>query len=198
MSKTSPQTKRGYDLYELASALQKDIRRGKEYEAVFWAAELESINKTWLWDRLRVIASEDIGIAGSALPVLIETLRKQYFETEDDERRLFLVHAVIALAKCKKSRMVDDLLNVVYGEIQFEDNRLKIPDYAIDKHTRRGKEVGRGWDHFFAEGSKLANETTTYPNTYTERAKEILKKHGSPKSKPKKQDQQSTDTFLKN
>jgi len=196
MSGTSPQTKRGYDLWELASALQKEIRRGKEYEAVFWAAELESINPTMLWNRLRVITSEDIGIAGSALPLVIETLRKQYLEAKkeakDDEARLFLVHAVITLAKSKKSRMVDDLLNVVYGEIQFEDNRLKIPDYAIDKHTRRGRTVRRGWDHFFAEGSKLANETTTYPNPYTERAKEILKKYGPPKSKPEEQDKQDT------
>lgn len=37
-----PQTPRGYDFHELLSALQKDIRRGNEYQAVFWAAELGS------------------------------------------------------------------------------------------------------------------------------------------------------------
>jgi len=43
-----PQTTRGYDIYELLSALQKDIRRGNEYEALFWAAELESLNPKML------------------------------------------------------------------------------------------------------------------------------------------------------
>ena len=37
-------TKHGYDFYEVLSALQKEIRRGNEYEAMFWAVELESFN----------------------------------------------------------------------------------------------------------------------------------------------------------
>ena len=32
-----------------------------------------------------------------------------------------------------------------------------MPDYAVDKHTRRGKELGRGRDEFFATGIELAN-----------------------------------------
>ena len=38
------QTPKGYDLHEVISALQKEIRRGNEYEAVYWATELESFN----------------------------------------------------------------------------------------------------------------------------------------------------------
>ena len=37
-----PNTPGGYDLFEVLSALQKEIRRGNEYNAVYWAAELES------------------------------------------------------------------------------------------------------------------------------------------------------------
>lgn len=48
------QTKRGYYIDELLSALQKDIRRGNEYEAVFWAVELDGYSPWKLWDRLRV------------------------------------------------------------------------------------------------------------------------------------------------
>jgi len=109
-----PTTKRGYDFNELLSALQKDIRREKEYEALFWAVELESFNPKVLWSYLRVIASEDIGIANPFLPLLIETLRRQYDEaTEGGYRRLYPAHAVTALVKSKKSRMVVDLTNVV-------------------------------------------------------------------------------------
>ena len=181
------QTPRGYDIYELLSALQKDIRRGKEYEAVFWAAELESFNPKTLWNRLRVIASEDIGIANPFAPLVIDVLEKEYDDARrrnNDSYRLFLTHAVLFLARSRKSRIVDDLLNVVYGEIQHEDKKLPIPDYAIDMHTLRGKKMGRGLEHFFSEGNKLKKEP--YENPYTEKAKEILIKHGSLKPESKK------------
>jgi replication-associated recombination protein RarA len=60
---SSPLTRKGYYLDEVTSALQKEIRRCKEYEAVYWALELESFNYKALWNRLKVIASEDVGLA---------------------------------------------------------------------------------------------------------------------------------------
>jgi replication-associated recombination protein RarA len=186
----NPQNQRGYYLYELLSALQKDIRRGKEYEAVFWAVELESFDPRTLWNRLRVIASEDISIANQIAPLVIDVLEKEYYtaynpkKPEKDSYRLFLVHAVLFLARSRKSRIVDDLLNVVYGEMQHEDKKLPIPDYALDKHTERGKKMGRGFEYFFSEGNRLSNEA--FENPYTERAKEILIKHGGLKPDIKK------------
>jgi replication-associated recombination protein RarA len=181
-----PQTQRGYDIYELLSALQKDIRRSNEYEAMFWAVELESFNPTALWNRLRVIASEDIGIADPLAPLVIDVLEKEYydFKKRGDSYRMFLTHAVLFLARSRKSRIVDDLLNVVYGEIQHEDKKLPIPDYALDMHTPRGKKMGRGFECFFSEGNRLSNEA--FENPYTERAKEILIKHGGLKPDFKK------------
>ena len=173
------QTARGYNLDELFSALQKNIRRGKEYEAMFWAAELESFNDVALWNRLSVIASEDIGPASPIMTLLIETLEKQYYDARkrgSDAYRLFLTNAVVNLARSQKSRVTDDLLNIVYGKIQHEDMRLPIPDYAYDKHTSKGSRMGRGFEFFFSEGAKLENET--FKNPYTEEAREILIKYG--------------------
>ena len=176
-----PQTPRGYDLHELLSALQKDIRRGNEYEAVFWAVELEGFNATALWNRLRVIASEDIGIADPLAPLVIDVLEKEYNDAkrrENYSQRLFLVNAVLFLARSAKSRIVDDLLITVYGDIKFRDKKLEIPDYAIDMHTLRGVKKGRGFKDFLEEGSKLENEATSNP--YKDSAKEILLKYGKP------------------
>ena len=173
-----PQTPRGYDFYELLSALQKDIRRGNEYGAMFWAVELETFNPRMLWNRLTAISSEDVGPANPVMPLVIETLEKQYFEARDkgsDRCRLFLANAVVILARSRKSRIADDLLNTVYGEIQHENRKLPIPDYALDKHTLRGKKMGRGIEHFFSEGAKLSNEA--FENPYTENAKRILLKY---------------------
>jgi replication-associated recombination protein RarA len=132
-----------------------------------------------LWNRLQVIASEDIGVANPIAPLLIDVLERKYDDARkrnNDSYRLFLVHAVLFLARSHKSRIVDDLLNVVYGEIQYEDKKLAIPDYALDRHTSRGKGMGRGWDYFFSEGNILSNEP--FENPYTEKAKEILSKYG--------------------
>jgi replication-associated recombination protein RarA len=197
-----PQTSRGYDIYELASALQKDVRRGNEYQAMFWAAELESFNSKMLWNRLQVIASEDIGVANPFAPLLIDVLERKYDDAKkrnNDSCRLFLVHAVLFLARSHKSRIVDDFLNVVYGQIQHEDKKLAIPDYALDMHTLAGKKRGRGLEHFFSEGNKLGNEALENP--YTEKAKEMLIKHGGLKSEFKRkskvaQDNQSIQEYF--
>jgi replication-associated recombination protein RarA len=176
-----PITPKGYDFHEVLSALQKEIRRCKEYEAVYWAVELESFNSKVLWNRLRVIASEDIGIANPVAPLIIDVLEKQYNdakERDNDSYRLFLVHAVLFLARSPKSRMVDDLLITVYGNIRFKNEKLEIPYYALDMHTARGKMMGRGFKHFIEEGSKIANEA--FENPYKGPAAEILLKYGKP------------------
>jgi replication-associated recombination protein RarA len=168
-------TSRGYDLHELLSALQKCIRRNLEYEALFFAVELEEFNPTALWNRLKVIASEDVGFAYPLMPILIETLHKEYIERKekiDDNgsRLLFLSNAVVCLCRSPKSRITDDLLNVVLLERQ-NGKRLEIPDFALDMHTLRGKDKGRGWKEFFEEGSKLENEA--FPNPYRERHQKL-------------------------
>lgn len=171
-----------YDLYEVLSALQKSIRRGKEYDAVFWAVQLESFNSDILWSRLRTIASEDIGYANPIMPILIDTLEKQYLKSReklgDNSFRLFFINAVICLCYSKKSRITDDLLNVIYSEIQHENKQLLIPDYALDIHTYKGRILGRGIEHFFEEGTKLSN---AIKNPYTKRSKKLLMKYGRPK-----------------
>jgi len=64
-------TARGYDFFEVASALQKEIRRGNEEAALYWALELGSKFDDFLWSRLSIIASEDIGPADNSIAVLI-------------------------------------------------------------------------------------------------------------------------------
>ena len=150
-----------------------------EYEAVHFAAELEEFNQTALWNRLKIIASEDIGCANPTSPLLIETLNKEYQTSKgklgDNSYRIFLVNAILCLCRSPKSRITDDLLNIVYCERELEGKRLEIPDFALDMHTKKGSAMGRGIDYFFTEGNKLENEA--FPNPYSEKAREIIKKH---------------------
>jgi replication-associated recombination protein RarA len=171
-------TKNGYDHYELLSAMQKCIRRGLEYEAVHFAVELEEFNPAMIWNRLKIIACEDIGPANPILPVLVDLLHRQYLAEKsklaESACKLFMVNAVVCLCRSQKSRITDDLLSVVYTERELEHKFPSIPDFALDKHTARGKAMGKNIDDFFLEGNKLENEA--FPNPYTARAKELLKK----------------------
>jgi len=149
-----PPTGRGYDAFEVVSALQKALRRSQVKEAVYWATEMyESGHQAWLWNRLQEILSEDIGPADRYLPATIQALR----ETSDDKRRkkgsggMEAAHAVILMATAKKSRLAA-LMVIVASSDHHE--RLEIPDEALDRHTIKGKRMGRGLDHFLTEAAK--------------------------------------------
>ena len=162
-----------YALDEIKSALQKTIRRGLEEEALYWAARLEEMSggDEILWRRLHVIASEDVGLADSNVAVQVRTLHELWERSRRspdaaEDTNLFMVHAVMLLARAPKSRIVDNACHAVYE--RPSDGR-PVPDYALDQHTERGRAAGRGTQHFFEEAAKLANKTLEDP--YEERAK---------------------------
>lgn len=149
----------GYNCAEVASAMQKCIRRGLEEDALFWATELDSSNfGAYVFKRLRIIASEDIGLADLQAVLIVRALSDNWLEQrkKDDSRhapeRLFLVHAVQYLCRAPKSRSVDHALVVFY-----EGARPKrdVPDFALDKHTGRGRARKRGWAHWWGDGCRL-------------------------------------------
>jgi replication-associated recombination protein RarA len=161
-------------------ALQKSIRRSDERGALFWATELElSGFGGYVWKRLRIISSEDVGLAEPLMPLLVRSLYENWLEETKRQKtpgyegfhRVFLVHAVVALARARKSRMLDHALVVMYAG---ERPTPEVPDYALDRHTQRGRELGRGFDHFVAEGARLENEAGDVADEYADEARELL------------------------
>jgi replication-associated recombination protein RarA len=156
-------TQKGYDFFEVSSAFQKAIRRGLEEEALYWAAELYFSNyDEYAWKRLRIMVSEDIGLGEPYLHATIHALYDNYNEIKKKRKgegqpseRLFLVQAVVMAVRAPKSRMICNMSVAVFGRHPHEHK--PIPDYALDRHTRRGKELGRDFKHFFDEGVKLEN-----------------------------------------
>jgi replication-associated recombination protein RarA len=150
----------GYRCDEASSALQKSIRRGLEADAIYWASELDIAGYAgYCWRRLRLICSEDVGLAWIEGPSVIAALYDAWLETTKREKAgrgvgngaLFLTHAVIALARAPKSRIVDNAVNLFYSH--REAVRRDLPDYALDAHTARGRTLGR-------------TEKTTYDTSY--------------------------------
>jgi replication-associated recombination protein RarA len=175
------QTGNKYALLEVASALQKCIRRGLEEEALFWAAEIETKFPDYLWKRLTVIVNEDIGLADPQTIVLVETLRQQYNylrkKSNSPSERLVLCNAIVAMCRAKKTRLADDMQAVVYRRREFKNWRLEIPDFALDKHTQKGRRMGRSVAHWRTEGCKLSNEVRGM-NPYEAEATELRETTG--------------------
>ena len=100
----SNRTPGGYRCDECASAMQKSIRRGLERESLHWATELDLAGYgDYVWRRLRVIASEDVGMADPmALPIAAAAAQAVEF-VGLPEAMHNLSHAVIYLANAPKS-----------------------------------------------------------------------------------------------
>jgi replication-associated recombination protein RarA len=163
MSQYKITTVGGYDGSEVVSALQKCVRRGQEKEALFWAVELyNSGYAEWCWKRLRIMSSEDVGLAERGISADIFALWSMFKEAaknkEDkaEPQRLFLTHAVFLLCRARKSRLIDWAL--IWAWLCHNFRKLPIPDVALDKHTERGRMKKRSWAHFFDEGSHLENQ----------------------------------------
>ena len=186
-------TENNYDFGEVISALQKEIRRGHETEAMFWALELYERYGKALWTRLQVIVNEDIGIANPQAIILIETLKKQFEEfvkgDRDGSMRLALANAILYLCRSPKSREADHFQCVVNQRRLQQEWRLDIPNYALDKHTSRGARMKRSWQHWFEVGCQLIPEPQ--PNPYQEEAQTLW-----PTMKKKKKDQMANDESL--
>ncbi len=184
-----PFTQNGYPLGEVISALQKDIRRGNEEQALYWALELVPRYEMYLWRRLLVICNEDIGIGNPDILVQLPALRAQFFEFrgegKDGTCRLILANAIMLMCRSPKARTADHLQRVVTQQ-WVEDERAEqmrpIPDYALDKHTFRGKGMGRGFEQWVDEGCYLENPAPVI-DPYAERAQALWKagKNDAPK-----------------
>lgn len=157
-------TQSGYPLDEVISALQKDIRRGHEEQALYWCLEMVPRYEAYLWRRLIVICNEDVGIANPDLLAQIPALRAQFFEFRDEGKdgtcRLILANAMLLMCRSPKARTADHMQRVVTQQWMNDRQsgvQREVPDYALDKHTRRGKAMGRDLAQWVDEGCQLVN-----------------------------------------
>lgn len=162
-------TMKGYDMFEVVSAFQKSIRRGIEEDAMFWGVELYNSGFIpYAWQRMIIITTEDVGLATPNAPAVIQALKQQfdslYYDKNGKKKydrkqqcRLPFVQAILYLVHCPKSRHTDWALNYWFDSHLFDEYDKKIPDYALDIHTRRGKIMGKTIVDFFEEGSVVNN-----------------------------------------
>jgi replication-associated recombination protein RarA len=152
----------GFDRSEVVSALQKAIRRNVPENAVYWAAELAlSGDEYYVWMRLLVITSEDVGSAWPEGPAVIAALFDAWKQAKgrEGERRLFMTDAIVRLCRASKTRVADHLAYLMFEHHEtasWSNASMSIPDEALDLHTQRGRRKGRGVDHFIDEAAKVS------------------------------------------
>lgn len=179
----------GFVLDEVSSALQKTVRRGEERQAIFWASELDlSGYGNYAWKRLRIIGSEDVGIAWPDGPAVIRALYENWQEARKAEPKgtvpeqsaamLYLVHAVVLLARAAKSRLVDNACIVFYAGDR-ETMGAAIPDYALDHHTARGRRLGRSEAAVYEESYRIVGCRIDDPYAAEAKAIDLARTAGS-------------------
>ena len=173
-------TRNGLNGDEVISALQKSIRRGKERDACEFAYEMYITSPQFeekLWRRLLAISVEDIGMGNTNAPIFIHSLNQMRKECQYNEadRAMFFVHAIRYLCQSEKDRSSDLLKNIVIKNFAM-GYVPEIPDIAFDKHTTRGKKMGRGSEHFLNEASIVIPQKKV-DNHYKEEYAELLKKY---------------------
>jgi replication-associated recombination protein RarA len=176
----------GHSLPEAVSAFQKSVRRGLVDDALYWGVDMYLTGYAeYAWKRLRIMCSEDVGPAEPTLPAVIQALYQSYQDQlkkskasgdKNAPERLFFVHAVILLARAKKCRIVDHAL--IYHFNRHAEAHREVPDCALDRHTVRGRSMGRGVDHFFDEGSRLENVDEGIADPYRQKARAAMRGPG--------------------
>ncbi|MHB8585244.1 MAG: hypothetical protein ACYDDF_05335 [Thermoplasmatota archaeon] len=145
--------------------MQKSIRRGLEEDAAYWAILLGvSGYGGAMLKRLRVITHEDVGavnpINATYALLCLKDAEDWYFSPTEGAWTLPLTNAVLALCRGPHSRDADNLQAAIRKDIK--SNPKTIPDYALDNHTLRGKQMGRsgvaGEKFFFDVGGQLSND----------------------------------------
>jgi replication-associated recombination protein RarA len=167
-------TKQGYPFDEASSAMQKAIRRGDTRIAGYFAIEFyESNMANYIWKRLLTISAED---CAGVITQEIEALHQAFlmvWKANKPKGRIFIAKAVILLCEWPKSRDADHLTNLIYDRKSgitdtmiaglLKDctgDKIEVPEYALDCHTRRGKAAKRTKQEFFKEEHRALRPRT--------------------------------------
>ena len=154
-----PITRNGHSMYDMASMLQKSIRRGDFNHAGYAANELYPGYYNYLWKRLLVISAEDCyGIITKEIVGLrMASDMANQGRKGDDIDPIFIAKAITLLCAARKNRdacyfacnfmCIDRLI----PEDQIEHIDLEacdltdegIPDWVFDIHTLRGRMNGK-------------------------------------------------------
>ena len=158
-------TRSGHDFYEMASLMQKGIRRGDYNLAGFAAYQLMEKYHKYMWKRLLIISAEDcFGV------ITKEIVALQQAAQIAGDHGLFAAKAIVLLCQARKNRDADFFACMyMHDEYTLDPNDIEgdeltlsnatlpnneVPDFALDCHTYRGKRNGKTRRDMIADEGK--------------------------------------------
>tara|TARA_R110002126_G_scaffold93089_4_gene220746 strand:+ start:1522 stop:2190 length:669 start_codon:yes stop_codon:yes gene_type:complete len=150
-------TKNGHQLMDIASLLQKAIRRSDEKWAGYATNELRGRYNNYLWRKLLIISAEDCWGCMTSEIIALREADDQFNGNKKgyDRNHEFISKAVTLLLKARKNRDSDWFAcNMIQSEeklniekyIELNDNQdheTDLPEYTFDCHTVTGKNAGK-------------------------------------------------------
>nr|WP_305888888.1 replication-associated recombination protein A [Parvularcula maris] len=143
--------------YDLASVLQKSIRGSDDDAALYWTARMLAAGEDplFIFRRLTVIASEDIGNADPRALQVVVAARDAFQQLGEPEGHIPLGQAVAYLATAPKSNASYAAFKAA-KRLAREHGSLPPPLHALNAPTKGMKEEGRGegyrYDHDEPDG----------------------------------------------
>lgn len=110
---------------------------------MYWARQIEEKFHKYVWRRLAIFAAEDVSIANPMCVVTVNACWQAYDMIRKDGKKGdgdLLAMAVLTCARSPKCRESNHLYAVV-GERMKRGWQPEVPDYALDGHTARGKQL---------------------------------------------------------
>lgn len=178
-----------YEFDEIASAIQKSIRRSLEYESCWWGFIIhQSGYGQYLWRRLCIISAEDVGLGNPSALILVSAFQQSWLllhkhdKSPTLDKYLLCCQAILYLCRSPKSREADSLTNLIEENYKM-GKKLEIDEFSLDSHTERGRKLwGRfgdlndgkeklRLDRWFKINAKIANEA--YPDKWVNDLKAI-------------------------
>jgi replication-associated recombination protein RarA len=141
----------GYPFDQVASALQKEIRHGDVEAATYWGLLLFKKAPTYAWKRVLTTASEDVGLAAPEVVAQVAALNWAWTSAKAGAWYASphpLTLAIVLLCRAPKDTTVEDLQSWTLEQIKAKVKR-EVPEYAIDEHTKLGKERGVPGDRWY-------------------------------------------------
>lgn len=139
-------TEHGYMLDECISALTKEVRRGNEDKALFWAFEicLGGYAK-YFFRRMSVLVAEEIGLADPFAVVHLNAVAQCYERRTDSWSKgphttELIGQLILYLCRAPKSHEAAMAAYAVEEEMNA-GRRDEVPEYARDMHTRAGRDL---------------------------------------------------------
>lgn len=159
----------GYDGREVLSAFRKEIVLGNDENAIYWANAILThggqSSQRLLAKQCWIIAAE---VVDDPVVVMRAFAVHQMAGTVSEEDHAFFLVAQMCRARkwweTEEGRQVDRLWSKAIGDLRDPERRREIPEYALDRHTRRGWDVKRDkgwWDDRFS-GTDLGRQKTSY------------------------------------